>query len=132
MTDSGGIVKVHVMSCVVCDDCGIVAAGIDAAEAMMSALRHDKRHTKGDLAHRPTDGRRIPVVNNEQSGGTVDSEKHTHRSGCRELVHTHAWASEPHNHMLRAVCGEPECAGCFTHNIHPKPSQSGRNETDIS
>ncbi len=58
--ESGGSVepvKVHVMSCVVCDDCGIVAAGIDAAEAMMSALRHDKRHTKGDLAHVPTDGR---------------------------------------------------------------------------
>lgn len=57
---SGGTVKpvkVHVMSCVVCDDCGIVAAGLDAAEAMMSALRHDKRHTKGDLAHVPTDGR---------------------------------------------------------------------------
>ena len=49
-----------------------------------------------------------------------DIAEHTHGDGPRAYAHTHAWAGQPHSHLLRAVCGRPECAGCATHNIHPE------------
>jgi hypothetical protein len=40
-----------------------------------------------------------------------------HQHGKTE--HTHAWATVPHTHVLRAVCLREECEGHVTHNIHP-------------
>ncbi len=54
----------------------------------------------------------------------VDRSEHVHHPGrMTEIVHTHAWASEPHTHAMRAVCRRPECEGCPTHNIHPAPDE---------
>lgn len=39
-----------------------------------------------------------------------------HAHGNR--THAHAHGTVDHNHMLRAVCRRPECAGAETHNIH--------------
>jgi hypothetical protein len=39
--------------------------------------------------------------------------------GEKTYEHYHAWGSMPHLHLLRAVCGRPECGDSPTHNIHP-------------
>lgn len=48
---------------------------------------------------------------------------HRHESNS---FHNHAHSDVPHNHMLRALCGFPECAEYPTHNIHK------RYATDVS
>lgn len=58
----------------------------------------------------------------------LDIAEHVHGAGkLSEVVHTHAWATEPHTHMLRAICRRPECDGCETHNIHPAPEEWSRH-----
>jgi hypothetical protein len=51
-----------------------------------------------------------------------DGGNHTHGG----VVHSHAFKSVAHNHMLRAICQRPECAGQPTHNIHHGPPQGRR------
>lgn len=46
--------------------------------------------------------------------------EHEHGRADRARSHSHAYGSITHSHLLRAICREPECAGCATHNIHPK------------
>lgn len=53
-----------------------------------------------------------------------DIAEHTHptrRDPGR--VHTHAWGSRVHSHMLRAICGRDECCGVAAHDIHPGPEE---------
>lgn len=47
-----------------------------------------------------------------------DVALHTHG----KTEHTHAWASVPHMHILRAVCQRDECDGCEAHDIHSDAS----------
>lgn len=67
-------------------------------------------------------------LTDEEFYALVDRTEHVHHPGrMTEIVHTHAWASEPHTHSLRAICRRPECEGCTTHNIHPAPEEWSRH-----
>jgi hypothetical protein len=41
-----------------------------------------------------------------------------HLHGRRSHQHPHS--EVPHQHLLRAICGMPECRGFPTHDIHPR------------
>jgi hypothetical protein len=61
----------------------------------------------------------LATVDRVLGAGDYDAVKHVHGApgSCRQVEHTHAWGSEPHSHILRAVCGRPECKGWPTHNV---------------
>jgi hypothetical protein len=44
-----------VMQSVVCDDCGIIAAGVDLEQASRVVRSHRARHDRGDLAELQAD-----------------------------------------------------------------------------
>lgn len=77
-----------------CEDCG----------------PHPGSHSAWCAAGCGRDFRRMVMVKN-------DAYEHIHG----RTVHTHAFASLPHSHFMRAVCGFRECIGYPTHNIHPAP-----------
>jgi hypothetical protein len=55
-----------------------------------------------------------------------DITQHVHTTGSGEqhnnkvTVHTHAYGTMDHGHMMQAICNAEECKGLKdTHNIHP-------------
>lgn len=58
----------------------------------------------------------------EVSENPYDVVMHDHGKRVR---HIHAWGSEPHSHLLRAICRLRECEGFETHNIHSARDKKG-------